>query len=159
MSIQVVIDVSVFQSWCVCALTQLCPTLCDPLDCSLAGSLSMGFSQQEYWRRLPCPPPGEHLDQELNLSPLRLPCCRRILYRWATRWKWLSCVWFFVTPWTVACQAPLFMEYWSGLPFSSPGDLPDPEIEPGSPSLQGDSLPPEPSGNPQKLCLYVVKCQ
>ena len=49
-------------------------------------------------------------------------------------------------PWTVACQAPLSMEfsrqeYWSGLPFPSPGDLPDPGIEPGSPALQADSLP------------------
>ena len=53
-----------------------------------------------------------------------------------------------VTPWTVACQAPLSMgfsrqEYWSGLPFPSPGDLPDPGIEPGSPALQADSLPTE----------------
>ena len=54
----------------------------------------------------------------------------------------------FVTPWTAACQAPLFMEYWSGLPFPSPGDRPDPEIEPGSPSLQADSLPPEPPEKP-----------
>ena len=37
---------------------------------------------------------------------------------------------------------------WSGLPFPSPGDLPDPEIEPGSPALQADSLPPEPLGKP-----------
>ena len=54
-----------------------------------------------------------------------------------------------VTPWTVAHQAPLSMgfsrqEYWSGLPFPSPGDLPDPGIEPGSPALQADSLPTEP---------------
>ena len=53
-----------------------------------------------------------------------------------------------VTPWTVACQAPLSMgfsrqEYWSGLPFPSTGDLLDPEIEPGSPTLQADSLPTE----------------
>ena len=53
-----------------------------------------------------------------------------------------------VTPWTVACQAPLSMgfsrqEYWSGLPFPSPGDLPDLGIEPGSPVLQADSLPTE----------------
>ena len=52
------------------------------------------------------------------------------------------------TPWTVACQAPLSMrfsrqEYWSGLPFPSPGDLPDPGIEPGAPALQADSLPTE----------------
>ena len=48
------------------------------------------------------------------------------------------------TPWTVACQAPLStgfsrQAYWSGLPFPSPGDLPDPGIEPGSPALQADS--------------------
>ena len=52
------------------------------------------------------------------------------------------------TPWTVARQAPLSMgisrqECWSGLPFPSPEDLPDPEIEPGSPALQADSLPTE----------------
>ena len=48
--------------------------------------------------------------------------------------------------WFAACQAPLSMwlprqGYWSGLPFTSPGDLPDPGIEPGSPALQADSLP------------------
>ena len=58
-----------------------------------------------------------------------------------------------VTPWTVACQAPLSMgfsrqEYWSGLPFLSPGDLPDPGIEPGFPALQANSLPSEPPGKP-----------
>ena len=54
----------------------------------------------------------------------------------------------------VACQVLLSMgfsrqEYWSGLPFPSPGDLPNPEIEPGSPALQVDSLPSEPPGKPQ----------
>ena len=51
-------------------------------------------------------------------------------------------------PWTIAHQAPLSMElsrqeYWSGLPFPSVEDLPDPGIEPGSPALQADSLPTE----------------
>ena len=55
--------------------------------------------------------------------------------------------------WTVACQAPLCMgfsrqEYWSGLPFPSPGDLPDPGIEAESPALQVDSSPTEPPGKP-----------
>ena len=55
------------------------------------------------------------------------------------------------TPWTVACQAPLFMgffrqEYWSGLLFPPPGDLSDPGIEPKSPALQVDSLPSEQPG-------------
>ena len=56
-----------------------------------------------------------------------------------------------VTPWTVALQALSFMgfsrqEYWSGLPFPSVGDLPNPGIEPGSPTLQVDSLRSEPPG-------------
>ena len=44
-----------------------------------------------------------------------------------------------------------WQEYWSGLPFPFPGDLPDPGIEPGSPSLQADSLPSEPSGDSNHL--------
>ena len=63
--------------------------------------------------------------------------------------KSLSCVQLFVIPWTVAYQAPLSMgfsrqEYWSGLLFPFPGDLPDPGIEPRSPTLQADALPSEP---------------
>ena len=65
--------------------------------------------------------------------------------------KSLSRVWLFATPWTVAYQAPQSMgffrqEYWSGLPFPSPGDLPNPGIEPWSPALQTDALPSEPLG-------------
>ena len=53
-----------------------------------------------------------------------------------------------MTPWTGACQTPPSMEfsrqeYWGGLPFSSPGDLPDPGIKPRSPALQADALPSE----------------
>ena len=59
--------------------------------------------------------------------------------------------------WTVACQAPLFLgffrqEYWSGLPFPLPGDLPDPGIKLGSPALQADSPPLSHQGSPL-LCL------
>ena len=68
--------------------------------------------------------------------PLHACCC-------------FSCVWFFVTLWTIACQDPLPMgfsrkEYWSGLPYPPPGDLPDPGIKPASlvvPALQAGSLP------------------
>ena len=68
------------------------------------------------------------------------------------RVKSLSCVRLFATPWTVVYQASPSMgffrqEYWSGVPFLSPGDLPDPGIEPGSPKLQADALPSEPPGN------------
>ena len=70
--------------------------------------------------------------------------------------KLLSRVRLFVTPWTVAYQAPQSkefsrQEYWSGLPFPSPGDLPNPGIEPGSPVLQADSLPTELQGKPLLL--------
>ena len=66
--------------------------------------------------------------------------------------KCLSCVRLFVTPWTIAHQAPLSMEfsrqeYWSGLPFPSPGDLPYPGLKPRSPALQADTWPSEPPGN------------
>ena len=59
----------------------------------------------------------------------------------------------FATLWTVAYQAPQSMEffrqeYWSELPFPSPGDLLDPGIEPRSPALQADALPSEPPGKP-----------
>ena len=63
--------------------------------------------------------------------------------------KSLSHVQLFATLWTVAYHAPLSMgfsrqEYWSGWPFPSPGDHPDPGIKPGSPTLQADALPSEP---------------
>ena len=62
--------------------------------------------------------------------------------------KSLSRVRVFATPWTVAYQAPPSMgfsmqEYWSGLPFPSPEDLPDPGIKPGSPALRADTLTSE----------------
>ena len=68
-------------------LLQLCPTFCDPMDCSPPISLSTGLSRQKYWSGLPCPPPG---------------------------------------------------------------DLPNPGIEHGCPTLQADSLPSEPPGKPIK---------
>ena len=64
-----------------------------------------------------------------------------------------SCVRLFATLWTVACQAPLSrfsrQEYWNGLPWLPPGDLPNPGIEPRSRTLQADSLPSEPQGKPK----------
>ena len=70
--------------------------------------------------------------------------------------KSFSCVRLFATPWTVTHQAPPSMgfskqEYWSGLPFPSPGDLPHPGIEPRSPSFQADALTSEPPGKPTLL--------
>ena len=66
-----------------------------------------------------------------------------------------------VTPWTVACQAPLSMdfsrqEYWRGLPCPLPGNLPNPGIKPESPALQVDSLLPEPPGKPKNTGVGSV---
>ena len=71
--------------------------------------------------------------------------------KWKVKAKSFSRVWLFGTPWTVAYQVPLSMEfsrqeYWSGLPFPSPGVLPDPGIEPRFPTLQADALPSESPG-------------
>ena len=68
----------------------------------------------------------------------------KILRKKEKKVKSLSHVRLFATPWTVAYQASLSMgfsrqEYWSGLPFPSPGDLPDPGIEPRSPALEADA--------------------
>ena len=74
--------------------------------------------------------------------------------------KSLSHARLFATPWTVACQAPPSMGfsrqgYWSGLPFCSPGHLPDPGIEPRSPTLMAGCLPSEP---PKACPLFGSHC-
>ena len=87
------------------------------------------------------------------ISPqLEFPACQQgwTMIQW--KWTWsLSVVPNFATARTVGYQAPPSMvfsrqEYWSGLPFTSPGDLPNPEIEPGSSTLQTGTLPSEPPG-------------
>ena len=65
------------------------------------------------------------------------------------KWKSLSGVWLFVTPWTIQSREFSRPEYWSGWPFPSSGDLSNPGIEPRSPALQVDSLPAEPQGKPK----------
>ena len=117
----------------------------------------MGFSRQEYWSGLPCSPPGDlpHpgikeiqpflclLQCQVGPLPLAPPGKVKV--------KSLSRVRLFATPWNVAPQALPSMgfsrqEYWSGVPFPSPGDLPDPGIEPRSPALEADTLTSEPPG-------------
>ena len=87
----------------------------------------------------------EKLTYKINHLSSHLSSCVKV------KVKSLSHVRLFVTPWTVAYQAPLSMgfsrqEYWSGLPFPSPGDLPDPGIEPRFPALEADALTSEPPG-------------
>ena len=73
----------------------------------------------------------------------------------------LSPVQLFATSWTLARQVLLSIgfssqEYWSGLPFPSPGDLPNPGMETGSPALQADALSSEPPGNPDHEGKYKI---
>ena len=100
-------------------LSQSCLTLSDPMVWSLPGSSVHGIFQA------------------------------RVL-EWGAKWRSLSHVRFFVTPWSI--QSMEFSrprpEYWSGYPFPSPRDLPNPGIEPRSPTLQADPLPAEPQGKP-----------
>ena len=117
---------------------------------------SMEFSRQEYWSGLPFPSP-EDLPNP-GIKPRSPPLQADAFTIWATReaykWKSLSHVQLFVTPWTVAHQAPLSMkfsrqEYWSGLPFLPPADLPNPGIEPvplASPTLAGRFFTTKPLG-------------
>ena len=86
-----------------------------------------------------------HTHTHTHTCPAIVPCL--LLF------QSLSHVGLFATPQTVACQAPLFMgfsrqEYWSGVPFPSPGDLPDPRIEPMSSALSGRFFSSEPPGKP-----------
>ena len=87
--------------------------------------------------------------QPHGLQHTRLPCPSLTARKWKVKVKSLSCVWLFATLWTVVHQASPSMgfskqEYWSGLPFPSPEDLPNPEIKPKSTALQADALTSEP---------------
>ena len=104
----------------------------------------MGFSKQEYWSGVPSPSPRYiHTYTHTSISSLVTKLCLTL-----------------VTPLTVSHQTPLSMrfprqKYWSGLPFHSPEDLPNPGIESGFPALQAVSLPTELPGKPHLLttCL------
>ena len=152
-------------------VAQSCLTLCDPMDCSLPGSSVYGISQARMLAAAtaaksfqPCQTLCDPIDSSPPGSTVPGILQARTL-EWVTisfsnarkvKVKSLSRVWLLATPWTAAYQAPLSMgfsrqEYWSGLsglPFPSPGDLPDPGIKPESPALQVDFLPFEPPGKP-----------
>ena len=140
--------------------------------------LSMGLSRQEYWSGLPCPSPRDLSDPGIKPSSLISPALAgKEGFFLPLTWETLVCITSkpcysvgggglvakscltFVTPWTVACQAPLSMgfsrqEHWSGLLFASPGNLPNPGIEPGCPALQADSLLTELWGKPP-VTVYI----
>ena len=117
---------------------------CGPMTCFSQGNI---ISRHDQHRDVKC-------DHTVWFS--LLPFCLLI---WEVCACSLSRVWFFETLWTVACQAPLAMgfsrqEYWSGLPFPSPGDLPDPGIQPMSPVAlvcAGRFFTTDPPGKPLTL--------
>ena len=107
----------------------------------------MGFSRQEYWSGLPFPPPGDLHHWGIKPGSLRTPALAGGFFTTRASWEApesesevAESLRLFATPWTVAYQVPPSMgfsrqEYWSGLPFPSPGDLLSPGIEPLSPAL------------------------
>ena len=68
-------------------LLQLCLTLCNPVDCSQQASLSMGFSGQEYWSRLPCPPPGDLPNPGIEPTSLTSPALAGGFFTTSTTWE------------------------------------------------------------------------
>ena len=160
-------------------VAQSCLTLCDPMDCSLPGFsvygilqarildwVTISFSRGTSWPRdqtqVSCSQSPALQANSLPTQPFFLVDCHLLkatLFDLSTKYDvccMLPHVLLSVTPWTVACQAPLSMEfsqktYWGGLPFPPLGDLPDPGIELVSPTLQADSLPLNHLGIPKLL--------
>ena len=136
--------------------------------------LSMAFSRQKLWNGFPCPLPEDLPNPGIKPESLAFPALTGRFFTtsttWETHylpwsevtWKLLNCVWLFVTPWTIACQASLSMGIfqarileWVVMPSSR--DLPNPEIKPRSPGMQADSLPSEPPGKDHYLPYFLSK--
>ena len=117
--------------------------------------LSMEFPRQEYWSGLPFPSPKKPVTSMQLFKVLGCSFPEKV------KVKSLSHVQLFATQWTVAHQAPLSMEfsrqeYWSGLPFPTPGDLPEPGIKTASlasPALTGRFFTTMPPGKPKLTVL------
>ena len=154
-------------------VTQLCLNLCDPMDCTIRGILQTRILE---WVAIPFHSPGdlpnpgieprfpalqadslpaEPPGKPKNTGVGSLSLLQRIFSTQESNWGLLHCrqilyqLSYQVSP--VACQAPLSVEfprqeYWKGLPFPSPGDLPHPGVVPGSPALPAETSPSEPSG-------------
>ena len=115
----------------MCEVTQSCPTLCDPVDCSLPGFSIHGIFQARIL---------EWVAISFSIIEIKLSNKNHIYLRCVCMHaQSLHCVWLFVTPRTTAWQAALSMrfprqKYWSRLLFPSPGDLPNTGTEPMSPA-------------------------
>ena len=148
---------------CCCLVAKSCPNLWQPLGLS-----SVGKEYACNTGNLGLIPGSGRSPGEGNGNPLQYSCLENPMDRGA----WQSTVHGVARvghnlaikppPWTVAHKAPLSMgfpkkEYQSGLPFPSPGDIPDPRMELASPTWQADSLPWSHQGSPQ-VRRYLVKC-
>ena len=138
----------------VVLVTKLYPTLATPWTIAHQAPLSMGFSRQEYWSGLPFPSPGDLANPGIKPGSPALQADDLLTELWRKSsidiWYWHQFSWLtqscptLATPWTIAHKDPLSVgfprqEYWSGLPFPSPGDLPNPGTEPRSLILQAAS--------------------
>ena len=128
---------------CMCCMPdnslQSCPTLRDPMDYSLPGSSVHGILQARI------------------LEGVAMPSSRG--FSWPMDWTHnldLLCVlhWQMVPLPLVPLGKPIYI--WSGMPFPSPGDLPNPGIKPKSPALQVDSLPSEPPGKSRRSIYFYI---
>ena len=159
----------------LCSVTQSCPTLCDPMDCILPGSSVQEIPQagilaaaaakslqscQTLCDPIDGSPPGSPVPRILQARTLEwVDIFFSNSGKWKVKVKSLSHVWLLATAWTAAYQAPPFMgfsrqEYWTGLPFPSPEDIPNPGIEPkssASPALAGRFFTTELFGKPFPL--------
>ena len=145
------------------------PTGSSCLGCPWGCQRGSGTQQRTGWTASTQRPPGAGKGGRSRMR------CKSVKYICVHEWisfpvisvcvlSRFSCVQLFAIPWTVAHQAPPSMgfsrqEYWNGLPFPSPGDLPDPGIELASltsPSLAMGSLPPAPSGKPLLAVLLYL---
>ena len=135
-------------------VAQSCPTLCNPMDCSLPGfSVHMIFQARIVeWVVI------SFLSKNYKYTWPEYICTMCVCMRVHS----CSCIRLFVTQLTIAHQAPLSIEfsrqeYWSGLPSATPGNLPNPGIEPSSPALQKDSLLSDPPGKLEESKLYIIQ--
>ena len=82
------VDLSISLVYLICAKSlQSCLTLCNPMGCSLTGSLSMGFSKQEYWGGLPCPPPGDLRDPGIEPTAVTSPALTGWFFTISATWE------------------------------------------------------------------------
>ena len=148
------------------SVAQSCPTLCHPMNRSTPGlpvhHQLLEFTQTHVHLV------GDAIQPSHPLSspspPVPNPSQHQDLFQWVNsshEVAKVSCIQFFSTQWTIACQAPLSsryprQEYFSGLPFPSPGDLIKPGVEPASPVLQVDSLPLSHQGNHEILTYLTL---